>query len=380
MIKVMKRLVLGLVVFLLMCTLCIVSFLYLSPQFGGSISSAQQRLFEKTGHYTAGKFLNLEPFKMELDCHSITTMLKKMWTVSGHLRPKKNIEVQKVLPSLFQASGTRIIWMGHSSFLILMDGKKILIDPVWSAFASPHPWIGQRRYNKEMPIALQDLPEIDALLISHDHYDHLDYQTIVKVAAKTKAFIVPLGIGSHLRRWGVKAEKIVELDWWQSIQKGPVQLVLTPSRHMSGRSLTGQSSTLWGSWILKGRQKKIFFSGDGGYGSHFKKIGAQYGPFDIALIECGQYSRLWPNVHLMPEKSVQVGFDVRAKRIMPIHWGAFTLAYHTWTEPVIRFTAEAKKKKIAYTTPKIGEPIHLETKSYPTQRWWEAYMSNAKKK
>lgn len=360
--------------FLLVVTIVATMFLNMSPQFGGQATEEQQLKYAETGHYADGVFLNYEEIEMKTDCHSITKMIEEMFEPDPNVSPKQNIEVVSFSMDevdLLPDSLTRITWLGHSSFLIEMDGMVILLDPIFSQFASPHQWFGRRRYNRTMPFELDDLPSVDAVIISHDHYDHLDYASIEKLKTKVKAFYVPLGVGNHLRSWDIEEDRIHELDWWDEDQMQSIRLAFVPSRHMSGRGLTDQSATLWGSWVLSGSQKNLYFSGDGGYGKHFKAIGDKYGPFDIGLMECGQYNKLWADVHMMPEQTVQAGIDVKARLIMPIHWGAFTLASHSWTDPIERVTRQAKELGMAITTPQIGESVTVGGKKFPSSKWWE---------
>jgi len=230
------------------------TFLNLSPQFGGSVSEEQKRLYAATGHYEGGIFINAEKIVMEINCHSITTMLKEMLRPDPNVAPSHNIEVEKINPLSLQNhpdTSTRITWLGHSSFLIETGGKKVLFDPVFGQYAAPHRLMGRVRFNREMPITISELPDIDAVIISHDHYDHLDYPSIKELKNKVKHFFVPLGVGNHLRRWKVSEDKISELDWWQEELFEGLKIVLTPSRHMSGRALTDQSATLWDRGLSK---------------------------------------------------------------------------------------------------------------------------------
>ena len=349
-------------------------FLNISAQFGAVANDEQVSAYEKTGHFAEGIFLNYEPIAMVIDCHSITQMTKEMFEPDPNIAPKQNIEVQKINPSTLlnkPDSLVRITWFGHSSFLLELEGKNILLDPVFGQYAAPHPLLGRKRYNAEMPIDIEELPQIDAIIISHDHYDHLDYPSIEKLKSKTNQFYVPLGVGNHLRSWGIEEDRIQEMDWWQESSLASIKIAFTPSRHMSGRGLSDQSATLWGSWVFLGSTQKIFFSGDGGYGKHFKKIGAKYGPFDIGLMECGQYNKLWADVHMQPNETVQAAIDVGAQKMMPIHWGSFTLSTHAWTEPVERVTKEAQKMNMPICTPEIGEPVILLEPVCPNSTWWE---------
>ena len=375
MIKILKRLSFGL--FSLLALLLLIGFLFinLSPQFGGKATAAELTAYAETGHFENGIFINDEPIAMEVDCHSIQKMLKETFQPDPNIAPKQDIKVKKIAPeSILNKTDSlvRLTWFGHSTFLIEMDGKNILLDPVFGQYAAPHPLLGRKRYNSEMPINIVELPIIDAVIISHDHYDHLDYESIKQLKAKTDRFFVPLGVDNHLERWGVDEAKISKMDWWQEQVFKDLTIVFTPSRHMSGRGLTDQSATLWGSWVIQGKTKNIYFSGDGGYGKHFKTIGEKYGDFDIALMECGQYNVLWADVHLMPEQTVAAAQDVKAKMMVPIHWGAFTLAMHSWTDPIERVTKEAKEMNMPIATPQIGEPIIIGHPDIPKTEWWEA--------
>jgi L-ascorbate metabolism protein UlaG (beta-lactamase superfamily) len=352
------------------------SFLYFSPQFGRLANDEQIQEYQKTGHFSDGKFLNKEEIVMELNCHSITQMFKEIFEPDPNIAPKKNIEVQKIEPKILVGNSdslVRLTWFGHSTFLVEMDGKIILLDPVFGKYAAPHPLLGRERYNHKMPITIEDLPQIDAIIISHDHYDHLDYPSIKKLKLKTKHFFVPLGVGNHLREWGIEDENITEMDWWQEDQLDAITIAFTPSRHMSGRGLSDQSATLWGSWVLQSSNANIYFSGDGGYGTHFKEIGEKYGPFDLGLMECGQYNKLWADVHMMPEQTVKAAQDVGAKQIIPIHWGAFSLATHSWTDPIERITKEAKELQLPIATPQIGEPFIVGDSLRVNSNWWRKY-------
>ena len=268
------------------------------------------------------------------------------------------------------ASGLRVTWFGHSSTLIEIDGVRVLTDPIWSDRASPVEWAGPRRWYPPT-IALDRLPAIDAVFISHDHYDHLDAATIVAMRGWKSRFVVPLGLGAHLAHWGIPAERIVELDWWLSTRIGELVLTLTPSRHHSGRLSPQSDLTLWGGIALAGPAHRVYYSGDTGLLDAMNDIGTRLGPFDLALIEAGQYDADWPDWHLGPEQAVIAAGRVRAKALMPVHWGLFKLAHHTWTEPVERVLAGARCTGLAVLTPRPGEPI--EPAGMPpeaTPKWW----------
>ena len=226
-----------------------------------------------------------------------------------------------------------------------------------------------KRFDYHEPIRVDQLVDIDVIVISHDHYDHLDYSSIKALNDNTKHYLVPLGVGAHLIAWGVDPGKITELDWGQSAEKLGIQFTATPARHFSGRGMLNRDKTLWASWVIKGRQKNIYFSGDSGYGPHFKDIGDQYGPFDFAMMECGQYNEKWEAIHMMPEQTVQASLDLRSKHTMPIHWGAFDLSLHTWTDPVDRLIKESESKGVPVSTPQLG--TRFEIADHPTQSWWK---------
>jgi len=351
-------------------------FMTFSPQFGGTTTEEQRMTFKKLDHYAEGQFTNAEPFEIKTDCHSITEMLKETFREHPHIHPNKDIEVIPFDVNAIQknlGNKARLTWLGHSSFLLEMEGKTILIDPVFSDYAAPHILLGRKRYNDKMPFDVAALEIVDAVIISHDHYDHLDYATINKIKSKVKHVIVPLGVGNHFIEWGIDPQIVQQLDWWQETQLGSLKIVLTPSRHSSGRGISDQSATLWGSWCLLGSNQKVFFSGDGGYGKHFKDIGAKYGPFDFGMIECGQYDKLWAGMHMVPEESVQAGIDVQAASFMPIHWGSFTLANHTWTDPVERFKTKAKELDAVIATPEIGESLLIDSSNYSHTAWWKKF-------
>ncbi len=351
----------------------VVLFINLSPQFGGLASKQQQELFSKSKHYKDGKFLNNGGIKMEM---SLKDSFKAMWILfksNSKAEPNKNIAVQKVdsISIANYNSKTRFIWFGHSTFLLQIKGKNLLIDPMFGDVPAPNPLLGNKRFSNELPIEIEKLPSIDAVLITHDHYDHLDYESIQKLKDKVKLFFTPLGIGIHLLKWGVEKERIIELDWWEEIKFDDLTIRCTPAQHFSGRGISDREKTLWCSWIIQSDDENLFFSGDSGYASHFKEIGEQYGPFDFAFMECGQYNNLWPLVHMLPEETAQAGLDIKAKKMMPIHWGAFKLASHSWTEPVERISKKAKELNVDLVIPKIGEIIEIglndSEEIYP---WW----------
>lgn len=258
--------------------------------------------------------------------------------------------------------------LGHSSIAMKIDQQLILTDPVFSERASPVQWAGPKRFHQP-PISLQELPNIDAVLISHDHYDHLDKASIKTLTDKVDVFIVPLKIGQTLREWNVPEEKIIELNWWESHVHNGVEYVLTPTQHFSGRGLTDRDGTLWGSWVINGQQHKVFFSGDSGYFSGFKEIGDKYGPFDFTMIETGAYNTLWADIHMFPEQSVQAHIDLKGKVMMPIHNGTFDLAMHDWNEPMQQAMEISEQRGVTMVSPEFGQRVEL-SQPLPIKPWW----------
>lgn len=348
-------------------------FLGFYPHFGKRVTQKQQVEYATLDNYRKGRFINLNPSPMNIKFGKLINELIKH---APNRNPGRNIKVDKIdsLTIKNQTAGiTQLTWFGHSTFLLEIEGKKILIDPMLGQRPSPISFLGAKRYSEELPIEAEKLPFIDAILISHDHYDHLDYESIKKLKNKVGRFFTPLGVGNHLISWGVAEEKITELNWWESIEFDKINLICTPARHFSGRGLFDRAATLWCSWVIRGTKNNIYFSGDSGYDVHFKDIGDKYGPFDISLLECGQYNEDWKLLHMMPEESVQASIDLKSKLILPIHWGAFTLAFHDWTEPVERLKLKATELNAPVTTPKIGEPVILGNGTYPIEKWWESY-------
>jgi L-ascorbate metabolism protein UlaG (beta-lactamase superfamily) len=262
-----------------------------------------------------------------------------------------------------------LIWFGHSSYLIKINGKHILVDPVFSGYASPFKIKSAKNFDGSNVYDVDDIPQIDILVITHDHYDHLDYTTVKKLDKKTKHIITSLGVGSHLEYWGFDNNKVTELDWYDSIEKvAGIKFTAAPARHFSGRSFK-RAKTLWSSFILKTKDFSIYLGADSGYDTHFKEIGEKYGPFDLAVLESGQYNEMWKPIHMMPEETVQASLDLKAKTLIPVHWAKFSLALHPWNEPIERVLKKAGELKVEITTPMIGEPVIIGEK-YPSKLWW----------
>ncbi|WP_212667534.1 MBL fold metallo-hydrolase [Gottfriedia acidiceleris] len=358
---------------LVLLVIIITMFLNTYPHFGKKYSKYKMEPFYTLDHYKNGKFTNQVPTSMSMGFKTNISMIRDFVKKNPNRRPKDGIPMEKIDVSLLHSKNhdTKITWFGHSALLIQIDGKNILIDPMFGNAPTPFPQFGGKRYSGGLPIEINELPKIDAVIFSHDHYDHLDYGTIKKIKQKVNRFIVPLGVGGHLVSWGVPKESISEHNWWDEFKFDQLTLACTPARHFSGRSLTDRNSTLWCSWVIIGEKTKIYFSGDSGYAPHFKEIGEKYGPFDLALMECGQYDKRWSAIHMLPEETVQAFIDVKGKVLVPIHFGAFTLAFHDWNDPIERVVKAAKENEVKYATPKIGETINISTGEYPNSVWWK---------
>ncbi|WP_340198572.1 MBL fold metallo-hydrolase [Ascidiimonas sp. W6] len=371
-VKFLKRIALIIGVFIVAISITVLLFVHLSPQFGGEPTAEQSAVYAKSDNYQHGKFVNKNEVKLDMSLGDMVKSLMRYLKSQPNTFPKGNIPVVSIDSLTIEEynGSTRLIWFGHSAFLLQIDTKNILIDPMFGEVPAPHPLLGSKRFSKELPIEVEKLPKIDAVLISHDHYDHLDYGSIKVLKNKVRMFFTPLGVGVHLQEWGIEKERIIELDWWQETIFEGLNFKCAPAQHFSGRGLTDRTNTLWSSWIIQSNTENIFFSGDSGYANHFKEIGDKYGPFDFAMMECGQYNEMWPDIHMFPEETVQAGIDIKAKRIMPIHWGAFKLAMHSWTDPIERLLIKSKELNMNVVVPKIGAPVLLKNKLGINDEWW----------
>jgi len=333
-----------------------------------------QRLerIEKSPNFRNGTFQNIHPTSMSKEGGS---MLKTMYEFAttdrpADLRPSKPVSGIKIdLLKKIEDQIPVVIWFGHSSYLIKFRGKNILVDPVFSGHAAPVSSMVQAFPGTDL-YRVEDMPEIDLLILTHDHYDHIDFKSVTLLKEKTKYTVCSLGVGEHLEYWNFLPEKFTELDWWQCYDfSTDIRITATPARHFSGRGIT-RNKTQWCSYVLELAEHKIFIGGDSGYDDQFKKIGEKFKKFDLALLECGQYGINWPYIHMFPEQTVQAAKDLNAHLLMPVHWGKFVLSVHSWTEPIERALIKAQEINQKLTTPKIGEAFKITQNPAPNSFWW----------
>jgi len=337
--------------------------------FGRNPTGARLERVLASPNYRDGVFQNLEPTTIGVEGAPVYKVLWDVMRKPANTRPGRAMpSVQTDLKAL-PDDRVSIVWFGHSSYLLKVYKRTILVDPVFSGHAAPFPgfakaFAGTGVYDTDK---LPD--EIDILLLTHDHFDHLDYRTVLRLKDRVGHIVTSLGVGSHLESWGFDMGKVTELDWWEEWRGADLFMMATPARHFSGRSLK-RNQTLWSGFVLKMGGHDFFLGGDSGYGEHFKEIGRRCGPFDLAILECGQYGKYWPKIHMFPEQVVQAARDLGAKKLMPVHWGKFSLALHPWNEPVKRVVMEAGRVGQHITVPMIGQPVVL-GHFYQNSDWWD---------
>lgn len=347
-------------------------FMNFAPVFGDKSKGKSKSRIENSSNFIDGKFRNLVltnmGFKKGEDYNSESINDTKIGK-----KPKDPLPSVKFNKKDFAAKNDNsITWLGHSTILMKLDNKIIIADPVFNNASPFSAILGPAPFKYENMITVEDLPNnIDVVLITHDHYDHLDYRTIKEIHPNVGKFLVPLGNKAHLLKWGVSSDKIEEFDWYDNLSYEKIDFTFTPSRHFSGRAIKDRFATLWGGWIVKSKKNNLFISGDGGYFDEFKNIGEKYGPFDVAFIENGAYNQRWHNIHLFPEQGVQTCFDIQAEIALPIHWGKFNLSSHSWIEPINRFVKEAKEINLKIATPLIGQTFIIDG-DIPNDNWWDS--------
>jgi L-ascorbate metabolism protein UlaG (beta-lactamase superfamily) len=336
----------------------------LPAQLGAVPAGARAERMRRSRQYGDGKFVNTVPADI-LPPHAMRDALVELLTGKQRRRPLGTIPVSRPdLGGRLDPDGLHVTWLGHSTALVEIEGVRVLFDPVWSERCSPTSFLGPKRLH---PVPLP----LDAVVISHDHYDHLDLDSIRQLQRTQQApFLVPLGVGAHLERWGVPSDRLIELDWDEETQIRGVTLTATAARHFSGRRFT-RDGTLWASWAVKGARRSLFYTGDSGYFDGYKEIGERLGPFDASLIQVGAYNDAWPDIHMKPEDGASAHLDVQARVLIPLHWCTFNLALHAWSEPVERLAEEARARDIELVVPRPGDRVNID--ALPAlEPWWRS--------
>jgi L-ascorbate metabolism protein UlaG (beta-lactamase superfamily) len=337
--------------------------------FGARAKGARLERMKKSPEWQGSHFENPQPIVNDL-----WAAIVHQSTGGPNMEPTSPPNTVVVEPGRFAtppASGLRVTWLGHSTILLEIDGHRFLTDPVWGERVGPVGFAGPKRFFPPL-LATRDLPPLDAVVLSHDHYDHLDYATIAALKDRNPTFVAPLGVGAHLERWGIPAAKIIELDWWDSRSFGDLMLWAVPARHASGRMLfLDNGAKLWAGYAFVGANHRVYYSGDTGLFPGLRTIGERLGPFDLAMIEIGQYDQAWPDWHLGPEQAIEADRRVRAAVMLPVHWGLFALASHGWTEPIERALAAAHDSGAVIISPRPGQSVEP-TVETPLEHWWPA--------
>ena len=340
-----------------------------NPQFGGKPTPSDLDRYSESPQWKNGIFLNQSVTTMEVGLASMPKLLREFISGRKRRQPSEPLEIRPFDTVAFEEGAKdKFIWYGHSVVLFRISGKNILVDPMLGPDASPIGPMRTHRFSRNTLDLIDDLPAIDLVLLTHDHYDHLDYASIKRLKSKVKSFWVALGVKRHLVRWGVPEEAITEFDWWDEKRLDDLLIAFTPSRHFSGRGPFDRAKSLWGGWVICSENRKVYWSGDGGHDGHFSQVGEKYGPFDWGFMECGQYNEKWHQIHMYPEEAVQAGQESGVKLTVPVHWGAFTLALHNWKEPAERFREEALKLKVKASYPNLGQIVTAGEE--PDEPWW----------
>lgn len=341
-------------------------------QFGAKSSAEDIDNYNNSDRWDGTGFRNMEPTYKNITFSDKLDLIFKQMIMNRKLGPENPLELSwQGIEDFTDRRSFQAAWFGHSAIYLKINTVNILIDPMMGDNAAPISPFPFKRFSENTLAILDDIEKVDLVLISHDHYDHLDYKSIQKIKAKNPTFFVALGVKKHLVKWGIEESKIVEFDWWQSAEFNHIRITFTPTRHFSGRYFANADECLWGGWAIQSEYENVYFSGDGGYGQHFEQIGRKLGPFDFGFIESGQYHHAWRDIHLYPEQSIQAARDAWVKKGMPVHWGAFSLAPHYWNHPPIRFSAEAKQKNFDFFIPNLGARFDA-AKTYDDfdNDWW----------
>ncbi|MCX4176043.1 MULTISPECIES: MBL fold metallo-hydrolase [Paraburkholderia] len=328
-----------------------------------------RELFDMSAQHDGKRFRNVRPRPVEGLGKTLSIVWNILLNKPAGTTPAGALPVDALSPEQLQAAPDRSLYrLGHSTMLLKLRGQFWLTDPVFAERASPFRRFGPKRFHAP-PIALEDLPQLRGVILSHDHYDHLDRETVLALAAKTSVFLTPLGVGDRLIEWGIEASKVRQFDWWQGVEIDGLAFTATPAQHFSGRSLFDGNSTLWASWVIVDDALRVFFSGDTGYFDGFKAIGERLGPFDVTLLETGAYDAQWPYVHMQPDETVQAHVDLRGRWLVPVHNGTFDLAMHRWQEPYERVIGLTAARGIPLSTPRMGERLDLAA-PHRGEKWW----------
>jgi L-ascorbate metabolism protein UlaG (beta-lactamase superfamily) len=351
----------------------------LAPRvFGAPSTGLRLERVHASKQFHDGRFENTTPVKSNLQKGKESVIGEFMFGGSKR-RPHVRLPIESPLAA-WQApasSGLRVTWLGHSTTLLEIDGYRVLTDPVWGERVSPTQWVGPKRFH-DVPVSVAELPRLDAVLISHDHYDHLDYPALLELAKLDVPFVTSLGVGAHLESWGIAPERIVELDWWEAAQLGGVSFTATPARHFSGRGPGSTNRSLWSSWSMQTDKHRVFFSGDTGLTKEFETIRQKLGPFDLVMLEVGAWHPAWGSIHLGPNNALRAHAMLGGGTLMPVHWGTFDLGLHPWDEPaetLVRLAASRSEQEVRLITPRLGrplEPAHTEK----VDPWWREITGN----
>lgn len=343
----------------------------LAPGFGSMPDGTRLERLQRSPNFVDGEFRNPEPTELFTEPGARWDSLWTFFFASKEgMTPPRPLPMLKTDLKALDAQRDLVVWLGHSSYYMQLGGKRILIDPVFSAYASPVSFINAA-FKGDYPYAAADMPAIDLLILSHDHWDHVDYPTLTALKEKVAAVVTPLGVGAHLEGWGYAPDRIRELDWYEHLALTPEFTVhAVPARHFSGRGLRS-NRTLWAGFMLETNGRRIYFSGDTGYGRHFADIGQRFGPIDLAIIENGQYDKRWASMHILPEQVAQAAEEVRAKTVLPAHLGRFPLANHAWDEPYRRLSEASRGRPYTLQTPRIGDIVEISDTPQAFPSWWE---------
>lgn len=342
------------------------------PGFGKLPDGERLARIQASPNYRDGEFRNQQPTTMMTgEDGQLGTTWKFLFGKHERRTPEQALPIVATDLAKLDPDTDVAVWLGHSSYYLQLGGKRILIDPVFSNYAAPFSFMN-RAFKGDYPFTPDNMPEIDYLILSHDHWDHIDYPTLNALKTKVKTVITPLGVGSHLAYWGFDESRIHEADWNDTLKLSPdFTVYVLPARHFSGRGMISKNQTLWAGFLLETPQRKVFYSGDSGYGPHFAEIGQKFGGVDLAIMENGQYDKDWAQIHMMPEEAAQGAQDVQAKTMLPGHSGRFTISNHTWDDPYKRVAAASQDKPYQLLTPKMGEVVRIGDETQTFSRWWE---------